>query len=588
MNKQSGQIIIIALVFLAIFITISTALLGYTTLNLRGSRQTYGQNRALYLAEAGVDQAIYQLNQNSSYTGETNTALGEGTFTVTVTSLGASNKRITATGYIPNNVNPVYKRTVRVTSNIGSTVIAFRLAMQVGIGGLTMDNGTSILGNVFSNGNISGTGNFNNASGEITGSAIVAASNSPTPDQQWTTQNTDFFFGNVTSKRDAAQSFIPAVSNSLNKISVLLRKIGSPGDINFKIVADNSGSPSKTTLGSGTIAASLVTNNYDFIDGALVSPFNLIVGQKYWIILVTSVDSNNYFSWGLDSSDSYPSGTGKYSPNWSANNPTWNSVGGDFNFGIYLGGTATSLSGVKVGGDATAHIITDCKVTGNAFYQAISSCPVTGTLNPNATDTAPQIMPISGAQVTDWENSAAAGGVIAGPFTISGTGTLGPVKINGDLIIDGTLNLTGNVWVNGNVTVVNGSFINIDPSLGTDGAVIIADTPANQAIGGIMTVNNGVTLQGNGNPGSYVLMISTNSTSGAIELNNNIVGGIYYTDKGNINVSNNVSADRVLGYSVHLKNNAVMTYSSGLQSGSFPGGPGGSWGYVPGSFVIVQ
>ena len=586
-ESNKGQMIIIALVFMAIFLTIATALLNYTTLNIRVSRKTYGQTQALYLAQAGVDKAVYQLNQSASYTGETDTVLGNGTYSVAVTSVNGTTKRITATGYIPNRANPTYQKTVKILSNVGSTFISFRLAMQVGIGGLTMDNGTEILGNVFSNGNISGTGNFNNASGEITGSAIVAGGTDPTADQQWTTQNTDYSFGDTNSRQDVAQSFVPAVSNPLNKISVYIRKIGNPSDIAFKIVKDNSGKPSKTVIGSGTIPASQVTGSYGWIDGALAVLPNVIVGQKYWIILDTVVDNSNYFMWGMDSTDAYPSGTGMNSPNWNANNPVWSSSGGDFNFSIYLGGTITSLSGIAVDGDATAHSIFSCKVLGAANYQTISTCPVTGTSTVVSTDTAPQLMPISHAMIQDFEAGAAAGGIMSGPVTINGVQSMGPVEVNGDLTINGTLMATGNIWVKGNIIVGNGAFVKIDPSLAVDGAAIIADTPSNQALGGIITVNNGVTFQGNGNAGSYVLMISMNSTSGAIVLNNNTTGGIFYTEQGNIDVSNNVNADRVLGYSVHLKNNAVMTYSSGLQSGSFPSGPGGSWGFVPGSYVIV-
>ncbi len=582
---EQGQIIIITLVFMFIMMSLSTVLLGYTTVHIKGTRLAVSDAQALELAQAGIDKAIYELNQNAAYTGEAGTALGAGVFSTVVTSINGNNKYISSTGYIPNSTNPTTKKTIKITATIDSTVVAFRLGMQVGVGGMVMNNGSKVIGNVFSNGNVSGIGNYTGASGEITESVIVAAGTSATPDVVWTTYNADFTFGDQNSRSDVAQSFAPVTSNKLNKIGVYLNKVGSPGDIAFKLVTDNSGSPTRTVLGSGTIYASLITPTSGYVEATFTSPPDVTAGTKYWLVLDAPVDNTNYFNWGLDNTDGYASQTGKYSPNWNTNNPTWTAVNGDFNFRIYMGGITTQLSGIKVSGDATAQIITDCNITGKAYYQAISSCPVGGISYPNSPETPPQLMPISDAQVQDWKASAALGGTIT-THTVNGYETLGPIKITGDLIVNGTLNLNGNVWVEGNVIISNGSFVQVDNGIGANGAVVIADTPSDQATGGIITVSNNSTFLGNNTPGSYVLMISTN-TADAIVLNNNTIGGIFYSANGTVVVSNNVNADRVLGKTVHLENNAIITYSSGLQSGSFPNGPGGSWAYVPGTFVIA-
>src|SRR5579884_4341087 len=129
-NRQNGQILILALLFLAILLTASTALVGYTTLQLQAQRQTNYQRQALDLAEAGVDEALYQLNQNANYTGETGTALGSGQFTTTVTTLDFNDKQITSTGYIPNNVNPVETKSVSVVANLNSSVVSLHYGIQ--------------------------------------------------------------------------------------------------------------------------------------------------------------------------------------------------------------------------------------------------------------------------------------------------------------------------------------------------------------------------------------------------------------------------------------------------------------------------
>src|SRR3989344_3000005 len=193
MKNQNGYIILFSLAFMGIMLLLSAALMGYTTLNLKSSRIFYVQNQALYLAEAGIDKAIYKLNQSSSYTGESNTALGPGEFTVTVATIDSNTKRITATGYVPNSSKPTAVKTIKANATIDTTMIAFNNGVQGGLGGLQMDNNSKIIGNVFSNGNITG------GNGSTTNDIIIAVGTSGTPDEQWTVNNNDFSFGNTSS-----------------------------------------------------------------------------------------------------------------------------------------------------------------------------------------------------------------------------------------------------------------------------------------------------------------------------------------------------------------------------------------------------
>src|SRR5437868_2820964 len=101
-NSQAGQIVLISIVLFAILLTLSAVLFGSVAIYLKAERQTVARAQALQLAEAAVDQAIYQLNQASSYTGETDTTLGAGTFTISVSNIDSATKAITATGAVPN------------------------------------------------------------------------------------------------------------------------------------------------------------------------------------------------------------------------------------------------------------------------------------------------------------------------------------------------------------------------------------------------------------------------------------------------------------------------------------------------------
>ena len=584
-TRQKGQIIIIAIVFLAILVTISGALIGYTYQNTHGISQSYAKNQATVLAQAGINKAIYQLNQDSTYSGESNTALGSGTFTTTVATIDSSTKRLTVTSYVPNSTSPKATQTLRANVAIDTTQIAFNTGVQVGAGGLVMDNNSIVTGNIFSNGNITG-------SGSITGDAIVAQGSSPTADQQWTQQNSDFNFGNVASRKDVAESFEPSASDVLTKVQVYIKKFGSPGDLTVRIMTDNSGSPSKTVVVTGNIAASTVTGSYGWAEATFASPPNLSANVTYWLMIsAASINASNYYYWGTDNNNGFGNGQCKYSTNYNASSPSWTAASGDCDFKTFMGGVTTYFDGsTNVGGNLTATEIRDCgTVSGTAYYNTVfTSCSASSSVGSTSIP-GPEPMPISQAQIDDWEATASAGGVISGNHTVLGVETLGPVEIDGDLILDNnvTLYMTGPIWVKGNITISNNAIARVDASLGNAGTVLIADNPSDPTGSGTITVSNNGNVLGNGNANSFPLVLSASSNlSGAINVQNNAASAIFYASNGSIEVSNNAGGNQMTGYKVHLNNNATVTYANGLANASFANGPGGAWAFVPGSYYI--
>jgi Tfp pilus assembly protein PilX len=163
-----GYVLVLTLVFLGIFFTISGAYLSSVTSSARITRYDTASAQALALAEAGIDKSVYQLNQSPSYTGETNTALGSGTFTTTVTSINSSSKRISVTASVPNNTHPLATKTIKTTVSISNASISFRYGVQAGVGGFSLTGGSSIQGSVYANGDINATNGVH-----ITGSATA-------------------------------------------------------------------------------------------------------------------------------------------------------------------------------------------------------------------------------------------------------------------------------------------------------------------------------------------------------------------------------------------------------------------------------
>lgn len=164
-----GSVLLLVLVVSAVLMTVTTAFFNYYGSAIRTGRIAVASVQAQALAEAGIDKAVYELNQNGSYTGESSTPLGNGVLHIAVTSVDSNTKYVTATGVVPNSVSPTAIRTVRATVSTDSSVVSFHYGIQTGQGGLEMSNSSKVIGNVYSNGNIVGT---NSAS--IEGSAIVA------------------------------------------------------------------------------------------------------------------------------------------------------------------------------------------------------------------------------------------------------------------------------------------------------------------------------------------------------------------------------------------------------------------------------
>jgi hypothetical protein len=129
--------------------------------------------------------------------------------------------------------------------------------------------------------------------------------------------------------------------------------------------------------------------------------------------------------------------------------------------------------------------------------------------------------------------------------------------------------LTGTVYVTGNITISNSAKIKLDSSYGSLSGIILSD--------GIISPSNLSTLQGSGQSGSYLLVLSTNTSDTAITVSNNASGAIFYTSAGGITVSNNFSAREVTGYKLIMSNSASITYESGLSNVFFTSGPLAGW-----------
>ncbi len=587
-HKESGQILV--LVFIALGVVLFSVLSVITGAQIYFSNSNYTVNseKATALAEAGVDKALVSLNiSGGNYNGELDTALGDGTYSTVITTKDTATKQIESTGYIPNKAKSQVKRVIRVSVSRGIGA-SFVYGVQVGDGGIQLGNSNHVTGSIYSNGSIISSGNGN----IITGDAYVADSTQIIPDQTTDCSGSncqDYLFGKSVSgesRVNVAQSFKVTNSGLLNKITLKLKKFGTPADSTVRIMLDKSGSPDKNNvIATATLSNSLVASIYGFIEVTFSSSTSLVAGATYWVMVSTISDTNNYFSWQNDLAQSYNNGSPQWSFDWQASNPRWTSITGDLSFQVYLVAGANKISGgnsFTVNGNVHANTIENLTIQKDAYFQTLTNTIVSGVKYPNSQDPPPKPFPLSDANITEWKQQAVNAGVTTGDITTCQNLHAG--KIVGNVTFNSNCNITSNspIWITGNLTINSNNTIILEPSFGPISGVIITD--------GIISLGSNNHVNGSGTGSSVLLLLSTydSRTNGisAIQLSNtgNVV--VLYADKGVIEPGNSNQFKELTAWGIKLVNNSVITYDTGLSSSLFSSGPSGSFAIIKGTYQV--
>ena len=320
------------------------------------------------------------------------------------------------------------------------------------------------------------------------------------------------------------------------------------------------------------------------LNGSVYTTGNIILKDSAKITGDTLVASTSYISGGYNGNPNDPKIQGNARAHYI------------FNANIFKNATSTTvIAKSKIASSTHADIISGDTIGINAYYQTsiatssvgMSSYPGT----PAPADLPILDFPISDQQISDWETAAEAGGTHTSPcpYIIEDdlpSTYLGPLKINCDFTVqnDGVVILQGPVWVVGSIDIKNDGQIKIDPSYGANSEVLIADNPSNRLTSSKILIQNNAKVLGSGSSGSHIILISQNNsaeTGGnevAIQSQNNQAASVFYTSHGKVLIENNTALKEVTAYLVHMKNNAVLTYESGLSDITFSSGPQG--GYV--------
>src|SRR3989338_3659996 len=574
-RNSSGQTMLIAVIFfLVVSMVIVTSVYQIVFGDYKNASTLLSSKESYFLSEAAAEDVTYRLTNGITVSSEETISIGGNSATATVTN-DSSGKIITSVGNKRNNIRKVQTRV-----GVGAG-IAFNYGIQAGNGGFELENNAGVYGNVYANGHITGSN-----TSFVTGSAVAASTVSILSNQSNMLPDIpadSIIFGDTNSKQDFAQSFEVTLDLPINKIVLKIKKIGSPPSASVRIVEDSSGSPGTNNIlsSNGTLNSNHVSSTFGNVDIVLPSNPTLVSGTKYWFVVdLPSKNASNYYV--MAANTDYSEGeaeAGKYGG-------TWITSGLDGYFEIYLGGLVSEILDMNIGengiGDAWAHTINNSVVAGTLYCDTGSGN--SGACDPSLGDPAPEVFPVSDANINAWKNAAEQGGIVAGNYTPSGSvSSLGPVKIDGDLIIPGNheLTLTGAVWVTGNITMSNNSAARLSASFGNSGGVLVSD--------GRIYLDNNVDFYGSGAADSYILLLTTSDCptgagcggESAIVLNNNVGADsnqvIVNAQKGRVEFFNNADVKSVAGEIVYLNNNAMIHYDSGLANVIFSSGPSGGY-----------
>lgn len=174
LNKKNEGIVAITIIFgTSIFVLAITSVMLMMTLNeLKMSQTGSTLDDTFYMAESGLNEALYRLIENP-VPGNYSMTLENYSIDISVSNIPSEPYKRIIQSKATNSNGEV--RIVQITANTSSFSFGFDYAVQSGNGGIYLNNNSLIIGDVHSNGSIlPATGG---AKGEIQGNAWSALDN---------------------------------------------------------------------------------------------------------------------------------------------------------------------------------------------------------------------------------------------------------------------------------------------------------------------------------------------------------------------------------------------------------------------------
>ena len=124
-KRRSGSVLIMVMITAALLVLMVGASVRSAYTQARLADRSFMHQQAMAMAEAGVERAILELNNNPANKTITESVSDVGQFTVTISGTGGANPVIDSYGYVPSRASAEITRRVRVAVEANQTPSPF-------------------------------------------------------------------------------------------------------------------------------------------------------------------------------------------------------------------------------------------------------------------------------------------------------------------------------------------------------------------------------------------------------------------------------------------------------------------------------
>jgi Tfp pilus assembly protein PilX len=157
-NRKGFAALYITLLIMMIIFSIGASITFLVLGQQKIAQNIVKSTQAYYTAESGIEDALLRLSNKMAWSSPYNFTVGSGTANVSISELIGGTRTIISSGNIENRI-----RKVQAIYEITTEQVSFFYGAQIGDGGMTLGNNKSkVIGNVFSNGNVTGAGSITN------------------------------------------------------------------------------------------------------------------------------------------------------------------------------------------------------------------------------------------------------------------------------------------------------------------------------------------------------------------------------------------------------------------------------------------
>lgn len=409
---------------------------GFFTLALSQSRIASNiskSTKAYYAAESAIEDVAYMVNSGATVPDPYSTTINGVPLTM---SFNSESDTYTAVATVGSDV--VRKVSIAQPTTSGTSV-SFPYVIQAGYGGLRIQDGPQIHGDVYSNGSVTGDN-----SSSIAGSAIVAAgyvASNRAPEVSYANEAEATVavapVRNITAQKYIIQSFSAPAPAQVTRVWLRMSKKNNPSvSLTIKLYSDSNGAPNTLdAYGTGTISPSNITGGAtpEWYAFTLTSTSPLIEGSRYWLhIGRNDVSDKNYYNVYTNTKDAILLGA-KY----GQNNGNWTDVADQKTllFKLQIGESETSYANYGVSPNTqpcentiakawkflNIPSVIKAKVLYGSGTAPSTSCAGVPATNYGSDHPMPIPFPISKAKLDEWADAIKNGGF---PCTIDECGDL--------------------------------------------------------------------------------------------------------------------------------------------------------------------